>query len=373
MRVLITTPDMNYKGGVTNYYQCLMLNEQAGIDYIYVNSFATSPESKFSISRNLLVFKKIINLSLIYLKFLLSLPSYQLVHVNPSLNSKAFFRDAVFIVLSKLMRKKVIVFIHGWEDGFEEKLRKSRLLSLFFKYSYGKADAYIVLGSIFKEKIISLGVDPHKRIYIETTIADSRYIADLDIDEKIQSFEKEVNILFISRILKSKGIYIAMDACSSCSEKVPDRKVTLFVAGDGEELERAKEYVDTNNLHNVEFIGFVKDGMRNDILKKCHIMIFPTYYGEGLPSSIVEGMLYGMPIISRPMGGIPDIVSQGVNGYLSESLDSRVYENYCLQLVENKELYDQMARKNYAKAKKLFVTEAVKERLLGIYNAVLSN
>jgi spore coat protein SA len=78
-------------------------------------------------------------------------------------------------------------------------------------------------------------------------------------------------------------------------------------------------------------------------------------------------MLYGMPIVSRVVAGIPDVVEQGKNGYLTESLDSDIFADYCCQIINNKPVYETMAKDNRYKAEKLFVTEVVRNRLLDIY------
>lgn len=371
MKVLLLIPDLMHKGGVTNYYRCLSLDQQKDIDYMYVNTIATDAIYNPGLSKHLLLIRKAFVLSLIYTKFLFSAFNYQLIHVNPSLNFKSFFRDMVFILLSKMMGKNILVFFRGWEDSYEKIISDSKLLSFLFKYTYARADYFIVLGQTFKRKLISLGVNPDKKFYVETTIADDRYLKYLDIEKKIRSFDNEVIFLFISRILKEKGIYIVIDAFAKCKKNARNQKITLLIAGDGPELENAKAYVRCKNYSNISFVGYVKNDQKKDLLLKCHIMIFPTYYGEGLPNCILEGMLYGMPIISRVNGGIPDVVEHNVNGYLSSSVNSDVYADYCLNLIRDKHIYGKIARCNYHKAVKLFMTDAVRSRLLNIYKEIL--
>ena len=371
MRVLVLIPDLKHKGGVTNYYRCLSLDQEKNIDYMYVNTVVTDPAYNPGLSELVILIKKVLFLPLVYIKFVFLAFGYQLIHVNPSLNFKSFFRDMGFIILSKIMGKKVIVFFRGWENDYEQKIKDSKLLSFLFKFTYAKADCFIVLGQTFKSKLIGLGVDTGNRFYIETTIADARYLKYLDVERKIQSFDDEVKFLFISRILKKKGIYIAIDAFAKCIGEIKDRRVTLFIAGEGEELEGAKKYVREKGYSSIIFLGHVKDEQKMDLLLKCHIMVFPTYYGEGLPNSILEGMLYGMPIISRVNGGIPSIVGHGVNGYLSASTDSNAFADYCLKLIKDKHLYAEIARRNHREASKLFVTDTVKRRLLDIYKGMM--
>jgi len=370
MKVLVLIPDLKHKGGVTNYYRCLRLDKLKNISYFFVNTIATDQEQNPKLSKPLLVIKKLLFLTAIYLNFIKIALHFQVIHINPSLNFKSFFRDMVFIFISRLLRKKILIFFRGWEDDFEAAFTNKKLVKFLFKHSYAKADRYIVLCQVFKNKLMDMGINNNNNFHIETTIADSSFLDELDIDKKFNSFASEVNFLFISRILKQKGIYIAMDAISICKEEINDRLVTLYIAGDGEELENAKYYAEKKGYTNIIFKGYVKNELKKELLIKSHIMLFPTYYGEGLPNSILEGMLYGMPIISRYIGGISDVVEHEKNGFLSDSMDSRIFADFCIKLIRNKEEYGKISTTNIDKAKNLFVTEQVKSRLLQIYDSM---
>ena len=101
-------------------------------------------------------------------------------------------------------------------------------------------------------------------------------------------------------------------------------------------------------------------------------MIFPTYYREGLPNCILEGMLYGMPIISRPVAAIPEVVADGVNGYLTDSMDGSTFAKYMLQLLREPDVYRRMAVTNHRAARDAFTSDKVKERLFAVYRQMES-
>ena len=76
------------------------------------------------------------------------------------------------------------------------------------------------------------------------------------------------------------------------------------------------------------------------------IFILPSY-NEGLPMSILEAMSYGLPVISTPVGGIPEIVKDGVNGYLIFPGDNEALAEKIELLAKNKELRLRMGQENY--------------------------
>lgn len=292
-----------------------------------------------------------------------------LVHINPSLDRRSFYRDAVFIFIARLLNKKILVFFRGWLVEYEEKIKRSRLMSFIFKSTYAKADAFIILSVVFKNKLLHMGVSEDKPFFIESTVADSRYLEELDLGKKIKTFSEEIIFLFLSRIETTKGVYIAIDAFSKFVSGHPERKCRLIIAGDGTQLEPVKEYVQKKEIQGVEFTGYVSQLAKKEILLQSHIMIFPSY-SEGLPNTILEGMVYGLPVISRATGGIPDIIKQGINGFLSESFDADIFSGFLEKLAYDKILYEKIACCNHNTAIQNYTTEKVKERIFKIYSLI---
>ena len=150
-------------------------------------------------------------------------------------------------------------------------------------------------------------------------------------------------VLFLSRILREKGIYIAIDAFASFQRAQPGQPISLHIAGSGPELEAVRAYVGQKAVTGVVFEGDVVDARKADLLRRCHVMLFPTFHGEGLPNCILEGMLFGMSIVTRPVAAIPEIVQHGVNGLLAESLDAEPFADALRELVRDPAMLRRMA------------------------------
>lgn len=355
-KILILVPDLSVPGGVANYYNTLDLVTINTIAYFTINK----QKSK---SAFITTFRLLKN----YFAFIFKLikDGNEVVVVNPSLYPRSFYRDLGFIIFARLLNKKVIVFFHGWLDSFEEKIKTSKFKSFLFRVSYARVEEYVVLGNIFKNKLIDLGVSLNANFFIETMVADSKCIAELSLKEKNLSYEKEIIFLFLSRIEKEKGIYIAIDAFNEFSKKFSQRKASLIIAGDGPDLLSAKVYVKDQRISNISFTGHISGKDKREVLLKSHVMLFPSYT-EGLPNVILEGMLYGMPIISRSTGAIPEIIHQGINGYLTESYDPSIFTNFLSLVALDIKLYKDIGERNHEMALQKFVNEKVKDRLLKI-------
>jgi len=356
-KTLILVPDLKLPGGVTNYYKTLRLDDEKLITYFPI----TATEQQKALIASFRLFIK-------YFKFIYkaTINKYEVVIVNPSLDKgRSFYRDMVFIIITKLLNKKAIVFFRGWFEPYEEKIKKSKWKKFLFKISYAKADKYIVLGNIFKNKLIGLGVPAKTEFFIETTVANSRDINELNINEKHCTYQDEIKFLFLSRMEKEKGIYIAIDAFKSYLDKNPTRKSILIIAGDGPDLQAVKKYVEDLNLSCIKFLGHVGSLEKKSVLLQCHVMIFPSFT-EGLPNSILEGMLYGMPIVARATGGIPEVIKQNINGFITESFDSAIFAEYLSAIALDENLYKTISETNYQTALQRFTSEKVRERIINI-------
>jgi len=348
---------LNLPGGVASYYNTLQLDRYDNITYFIVNS--SKKETKIATFGRLFF-----NYWLFFYKVVRN--RYKLIHLNPSLEKRSFYRDSLFIIISKILKRKTLVFFRGWLEEYEKEIKKSKIKRIIFKFSYAKADKFIVLSELFKKKLIELGVSSEKEFFIETTVADTTYLNEFDLEKKFLSYEDKINFLFLSRIVKTKGIYIAIDAYRYFLQKFPCRKSALTIAGDGPELRSAKRYVNELKIPNINFTGYISGDDKKKFLHESHILLFPSYT-EGLPNTILEGMLYGMPVISRDTGGIPDIIKQNINGFLTKSLQPEVFTDFLSILTTDNKLYRKIATTNHQIALNKFTREIVRERILEIY------
>ena len=287
------------------------------------------------------------------------------VHVNPSLDPKSLMRDGLFIMIAKLFGKKTLVFFRGWHAEWEEQIdKKWRRL---FRIVFGRADAFIVLSEAFKLKLRSWIGD--KPIYLEFAILDDDALLDFTFSEAL---EKRLSatprrILFISRLIREKGLYEVIDAVGLLSAHHPE--VELVVAGDGPELKAAQKYASDAGYGNIRFIGYVRGDLKTQVLRAAYLLCFPTY-GEGMPNTVIECMGFGLPVITRPVGGLVDFFQNGVHGYVTQSKDPQVFADLIRNLIEDRHTYAAMANQNYNYARMHFKSARAASRLEGIYKAL---
>lgn len=336
MKVLVNVPSLEIPGGVASHYRGLLRYWTENVEYNVVGGRSKAP--------NLLV------LVYDYLKFILNciFENFDVLLVNPSLAKTAIIRDALFLLIAKAFGIKVVVFFHGWDSNIEEKISAKPTL---FRKVYGEADSFIVLSNEFAEKLRKWGVE--SPIYLSTTKVDNKLVEDFDAEEK----EYGQTILFLARVEKNKGVFVALDAFSRVLKKFPD--ANFIVAGSGGALGAAKEFVRKRSIPNVKFLGNVTGEKLINTLRDSDLYILPTTHGEGMPTSVLEAMAFGLPVVTRPVGGLKDFFENGEMGFLSDRVDSEWFADAISKLLSKEALLRRIGKYNHNYAKSHFLASEV--------------
>ena len=291
-----------------------------------------------------------------------------LVHLSPSLGKTAIMRDVYYA--NKCIKHNIpfVVFFHGWDKKYEKKIEKNGYIHKLSK-TFGKASAIWVLCSEFKNKLIAWGLDKNK-IIVETTMVDDTLLEHFDIDNKTKDIKKanNLNILFLSRIIKDKGIYESVKTFKILKDKFDN--ITYTIAGDGPEFMNFKNYVENKNISGIKFTGFISGQNKLDLLTKSHILFLPTYH-EGMPIAVLEAMAFGMPVVTRKVGGLKDFFEHTKMGYFTDSLNPKVFADILEKLLIDRELLQNIAIYNYNYAQKKFLASQVVKRIENVYEQIL--
>jgi len=126
----------------------------------------------------------------------------------------------------------------------------------------------------------------------------------------------EGHVFFAGRISKEKGVDTLLEA----AERL--RKTRFVIAGEGPPLDDYRRLVKDKGLSNVEFTGYVKGDELDNLLKGSSCVVVPSVSYENLPLSILEAFALGKPVVGSDLGGIPELVIDGVTGHLFRSGDA---------------------------------------------------
>lgn len=137
---------------------------------------------------------------------------------------------------------------------------------------------------------------------------------------------------YVGRLEPEKGVGCLIDAMSLVRRRHPT--AVLIVAGTGSLEQSLKEKSLSVGPGAVTFTGFAGDVA--SLYARVHVLVLPSLY-EGLPLSLLEGMAAGRPVVATAVGGIPEVVREGVNGFLVPPDDPRALAEKIEQLLHDPE------------------------------------
>jgi glycosyltransferase involved in cell wall biosynthesis len=362
--VLILVPGAAARGGITNYYHALKPLFTLPVTY-FERGARTWPVRKNALYE----FSRIFRDGWKFYK-LLRKNRFSLVQTTTSFSSLAILRDSVFIIIARLFKCRVIVFFRGWDEKFVSEIEKYALW--LFKAIYFKADALIDLSKKNIERLKGWGYE--KAIFLETTVVSKELIQDISEDylqHKYNPANRQLNtLLYLARIETTKGIYEAIGSFRILQVKYPYLK--LIIAGDGREEELVKDFVARNSIDNITFIGFVEGYIKRKVFMEADVYLFPSYF-EGMPTSVLEAMAFGLPVITTNVGGLSDFFVNGIFGFITEENQSEIMAEMIERLINDPILAGKISLNNVSYARNHFLSDVVVKRIESIYNAVINN
>jgi glycosyltransferase involved in cell wall biosynthesis len=187
-------------------------------------------------------------------------------------------------------------------------------------------DLIITMGKNAKNEFRKIGV--HGPIHVNPGGIDIRCGTDFKEDKKY-------DVIFVGRLAPIKQVDIILQAMSYVQPMYP--KLRVAIVGEGELRPSLVELTGSLGLSDVvEFTGFKEDVMSWLRISKVFIMASKS---EGLPLSMIEAMMAGLPCVAPKVGEIEALIQHGQNGFLIESHDPKDYGEAVLKLLSNSEFY----------------------------------
>lgn len=351
-RILVTVPKLNILGGVSSFWNAL-LPEFKKKEVIEMRTLEIGGHGKNPFGPLLDQWK-----------FLKSVKKADLVLINPSLGARSFFRDGLFAKQLGIKKIKFAVFFHGWDLDFEKKVSNNYVG--LFKGTFAKAEQMFVLSKEFESKLREWGYTG--KISVETTTIENNLVQSFSLTEKNESIvnDEKLRILFMSRLVKEKGIYETIDAFRKLKMSVPN--IELLIAGDG--VERELVVNETKNDSDIIVLGHVGGEKKRDVLMKSHVYCLPSYT-EGLPTSVLEAMAFGMPVITTPVGGLKYFFKDKEMGYFVNLKKKEDMVHRLKDLISNTERMVTIGNYNHEYALKYLTADKVANRLANSFVSIV--
>lgn len=234
-------------------------------------------------------------------------------------------------------------------------------LSLRMQKKY--SDKLIVHGNLLKQQLVlSEGVSEDKIVVIPHG-AYSFFLQYRNIN-----IVEENAILFFGRIVDYKGIEYLIKAESLLIKQFPDLKIIIAGTGDFSKYESLIE-----NKKNFEIINeFIPDDKVAELFQRTKIVVLP--YIEASQSGIIPiGYAFKKPVVATNVGAIPEVIEDGVTGFLVPPRDSEALADAVIKILKDDDLRKQMGKNAYKKMKDELSWEQVAEKTIKIYEKVIGD
>lgn len=226
-----------------------------------------------------------------------------------------------------------------------------------FIHVYRGVDAFITPSEFLKKKLVANGFDEKKITCIPTFTASKSEVGVM----KIGSYG-----LYFGRITEEKGVETVVKAY----EKLPDHELKIMGDDTTEEGIRLKDYVKKHKMNNVEFLGFKSGTELEEVIKGARFTLIPSIWYDNLPNTALESFQYSKPVIASNIGSLPELVVDGVNGFLFEAgYDKELLE--AIKKLDDDEIVVSMGEQSRKRLETLFAPQTHYEMLMKVFKSVI--
>lgn len=255
-------------------------------------------------------------------------------------------------VLLKIARRKPLVLtVHGSDAA----LGKGPLSPLL-RWVLRRSDRIMTVSRFLQREVIALGAREGTVRVIYGGVTPRTV--------PMRRSEDGARIIFVGGLVRQKGVDILLGAFQAV--KAAEKGAELWIVGDGRERPRLE--ASASGLEGVRFLGHLED--LTAVFDGASVLVLPSR-AEGFGLVILEAMASGVPVVATRVGGIEEVVEDGVNGLLVEKEDPTALAQGILKLLKGEALRERLVRNGLATAK-AFPWERTAREVDAVYAELLS-
>jgi glycosyltransferase involved in cell wall biosynthesis len=276
------------------------------------------------------------------------------VHLHTA--ARGFWRDSVIMAAALAARCPLVLQLHA--GGFERRFDAAGpFLRTMMRTFIEHASCVIVPSESMRSWVRGIARNAYV-VCLPNPVASTQASRDPGCPNLV---------LFLGRLKPGKGVFDLVDAVSELRAAVPD--VRLVCAGDGDRGAVARYAERLGIADAVKFTGWVGSSGKRALLESAAVFALPSYE-EALPMSLLEAMGAGLPVIASPVGGIPEVVVDGVSGFLCAPGDRASLQRALRKLLLDRSLAARIGAAARESVRLRFAPERALPRLEQVYAAV---
>ena len=271
-----------------------------------------------------------------------------------------FFLDGSLLLIAKLLRRPVVLHIHGARfDQFLDEL--STPLRWLARWLARRASRVVVLSETWRETLRPRLPGAHLDVI-------PNGVPVRESDASLKTDNPSVLILFLGNLSQRKGVWELIEAMLN----VPLSARLALVGGEddkgiGEAI--SKKLVELKLTERVSIEGPTYGDAKHDWLKNADIFVLPSH-AEGLPIALLEAMGAGLPSVVTAVGAMPSVIDDGVQGKMVNPGDATGLAESLTLLINDAELRHEMGEAGRARCRERYGVERSAENYIRLYTEI---
>ena len=348
-------PALKVRGGVSAVVASLLTAfEAAGCDVGYISTHLDGPR---------IVKAGAALVGMLRLLGVLLLGRCDVVHVHMGV-SASFRRKSMLLRMAHSFRRRTVVHIHGSRfDCFFAEAAPARKRAI--SHALESADLVVALSEEWRVRLSVMAPAATIRVLMNPVVC-----ADFDgiIAERPPVPPDGGTVLFMGAFGRRKGVFDLVEAGVKVAERRPN---VVFELGGDQAVDELRRMISELEVErNVRVLGWVRGRDKWEALRRAHVFVLPSYH-EGLPIAVLEALAAGLPLVTTPVGGIPEVVKDGVNGILIAPGDVDALAAGILRLLDDDKLRGTMAETNSELARRDHDAAVVARQLCLWYDEIV--
>ena len=250
-------------------------------------------------------------------------------------------------------------YVQKWGDNVYDQL-------------FTEGDFFLTNCELFHKRAIKLGCDEDKIVILGFGIDCSKFV----FTPRHFPEDGKVKIATTGPLIEKKGIEYGIKAIASLAGTYPN--IEYNIIGDGELREHFQRLIQELNVgHIVKLLGWKQQEELIEILDNSHILIAPSVTAadgnqDAPVNTLKEAMAMGLPVIGTLHGGIPELIEDGISGFLVPERDAEAITEKVHYLIEHSEIWPDMGKAGRKKVETKYNMEQLNDELVTIYQQVLN-
>ncbi len=284
------------------------------------------------------------------------------VHINVS-ERASFLRKAAVQATAGLFGTPTVVHLHG--ASFVEFFRGGLFARAISRWLFRRCGRAIVLGHGWRDFLVQeVGIDPGKVDVLYNAVPD---FAGPGTGREPPQAGRPVSLLVLAHLSERKGIGTLLHACRILRDRGFPFRLTLGGNGDVDGYRRMAAELGIGDA--CEFLGWVSREQAHELIRSHEALLLPSTH-EGLPMVILEALCARLPVITTPVGSIPEVLEQRATALMVPVGDRTALADAVQELAADPALYRTLSEGGRRLFEERFNIEGYCERLCAVYDAL---